>query len=122
MFFTFWGVNILRKSKSPSVKKGLIDKMFGFMMPKGINKLTLSKMNMLGAGSAMMKQVMKSKNVPSLDELIKMAKDNGIRIIACNMAMDVMGLKPEELIDGIEIGGVATYIDESSNANSNLFI
>lgn len=122
MFFTFWGINVLRKSKSPKVKKGLIDKMFGFMMPKGINKLTLSKMNMMGMGSAMMKQVMKNKNVPSLEELIQMAKNNGIKIIACNMAMDVMGIKPEELIDGIEIGGVAAYIDESSKANSNLFI
>lgn len=122
MFFTFWGINILRKTKSPKVKKGLIDKMFGFMMPKGVNKLTLSKMNMMGMGSAMMKAVMKSKNVPSLDELIQSAKDNEIKIIACNMAMDVMGIKPEELIDGIEIGGVATYIDESSKANSNLFI
>lgn len=122
MFFTFWGINILRKSKSPKVKKGLIDKMFGFMMPQGVNKLTLSKMNMMGMGSAMMKAVMKGKNVPSLEELIHAAQHNGIRIIACNMAMDVMGIKPEELIDGVEIGGVASYIDVSSKANSNLFI
>lgn len=122
MFFTFWGINILRKSKAPKVKKGIIDRMFGFMMPQGAEKLTLSKMNMFGIGSEMMKQVMKSKNVPSLTELIESAKNNGIKIIACNMAMDVMGIKPEELIDGIEIGGVATYIDESSTANSNLFI
>lgn len=122
LFFTFWGVNILRKSNSPKVKKGLIDKMFGLMMPKGPDKLALSKMHMLGMGSEMMKYVMKSKNVPSLIELIQMAKDNGIKIIACTMAMDVMGLKPEELIDGIEFGGAATYIDESSKAGSNLFI
>lgn len=122
MFFTFWGINILRKSKSPKVKKNLIEKMFGLMMPKGADKLALSKMNMFGMGSEMMKRVMKSKNVPSLQELLEMAKNNGIKIIACNMAMDVMGIKPEELIDGVEIGGVAAYIDESSNANSNLFI
>lgn len=122
MFFTFWGINILRKSKSPSVKKSLIDKMFGFMMPKGDNKLTLSKMNMLGMGSMMMKQVMKNKNVPSLKELIEMAKNNEVKFIVCNMSMDVMGIKREELIDGIEIGGVATYIDESSKSNNNLFI
>lgn len=121
MFFTFWGINILRKP-GVNVKKSIVDKMFGFMMPKGVNELTLSKMNMMGMGSAMMKAVMKSKNVPSLDELIQAAKNNGIKIIACNMAMDVMGIKPEELIDGVEIGGVATYIDESSKANSNLFI
>ncbi len=122
MFFTFWGINALRKSNSPKVKKNLIEKMFGIMMPKGVGKLTLSKMNMLGMGSEMMKAVMKSKNVPSLPELIEMAKANGIRIIACNMAMDVMGIKKEELIENVEIGGVAAYIDASSNANSNLFI
>lgn len=121
MFFTFWGINILRKPEV-NVKKGLIDKMFGFMMPKGVNKLTLSKMNMMGMGSAMMKAVMKNKNVQSLQELIEMAKDNGVKMIVCNMSMDVMGIKPEEIIDGVEIGGVATYIDESSKANSNLFI
>lgn len=122
MFFTFWGINILRNPKSVKVKKGLIDRMFGFMMPKGFDKLTLSKMNMLGAGSGMMKQIMKNKNVPSLGELIEIAKRNGVKFIVCNMSMEVMGIKPEELIDGIEIGGVASYIEESSNANSNLFI
>lgn len=122
MFFTFWGINILRKSTAVPVKKSLTERMFGFMMPKGADKLALSKMHMFGMGSLMMKQVMKSKNVPSLKELIDMAKSNGIKIIACTMAMDVMGLKPEELIDDIEYGGVAAYIDESSRANSNLFI
>lgn len=122
MFFTFWGINILRKSNPPKVKKNLIDKLFGLMMPRGINKLTLSKMNMLGMGSEMMKMMMQKKNAPALSDLLEMAKSNGIKIIACNMAMDVMGIKREELIDGIEIGGVAAYINESSNAGSNLFI
>lgn len=121
MFFTFWGINILRKPDI-NIKKGIVDKIFGFMMPKGVHKLTLSKINMMGMGSAMMKAVMKNKNVQSLEELIEMAKNNGVKMIVCNMSMDVMGLKPEELIDGIEIGGVASYIDESSRANSNLFI
>ncbi len=121
MFFTFWGLNILRKS-NVNAKKGLIDKMFGMMMPKGAEKLTLSKMNMAGIGSAMMKWVMKNKNISTLSELIKQAKENGVKFIACNMSMDVMGIKEEELIDGIEIGGVAKYIAESNNANSNLFI
>ena len=121
MFFTFWGLNILRKS-NVNVKKGFIDKMFGLMMPKGAEKLTLSKMNMGGMGSAMMKWVMKNKNISTLSELIQQAKDSGIKFIACNMSMDVMGIKEEELIDGVEIGGVAKYISESNNANSNLFI
>jgi NADPH-dependent 2,4-dienoyl-CoA reductase/sulfur reductase-like enzyme/peroxiredoxin family protein/TusA-related sulfurtransferase/rhodanese-related sulfurtransferase len=122
MFFTFWGLNILRKSNSANVKKGLIDKMFGLMMPKGAEKLILSKMHMAGMGTWMMKMVMKNKNVLSLKELIQTAQDNGVKFIACNMSMDVMGIKKEELIDGIEIGGVAKYIAESNNSKSNLFI
>ena len=121
LFFTFWGLNILRKPQS-RVKKVIIDKMFGLMMPKGTEKLTLSKMNMLGAGSLMMKWVMKQKNVSTLNELLTQAREAGIKFIACNMSMDVMGIKPEELIDGVEIGGVAKYIEESSYSNSNLFI
>jgi len=121
MFFTFWGLNILRKT-NVTVKKGFIDKMFGLMMPKGAEKLTLSKMNMGGMGSVMMKWVMKNKNISTLSELIKQAQDSGVKFIACNMSMDVMGIKEEELIDGVEIGGVAKYISETNNANSNLFI
>ena len=121
LFFTFWGLNILRK-ENVTVKKSFIDKMFGFMMPKGADKLTLSKMNMGGVGSMMMKWVMKNKNISTLKELINQAQANGVKFIACQMSMDVMGIKKEELIDGVEIGGVAKYIAESSNSNSNLFI
>ena len=121
MFFTFWGLNVLRKS-NVNVKKGLIDSLFGLMMPKGADKLTLSKMNMGGIGSEMMKWVMKNKNIATLSELIQQAQNNGIKFIACNMSMDVMGIKEEEFIDGVEIGGVAKYITESNHANSNLFI
>ena len=122
MFFTFWGLNILRKSNAPKVKKSLMDKLFGIMMPKGAENLTLSKMNMGGIGSIMMKQIMKNKNISTLKELIDAAQKSGIKFIACNMSMDVMGIKPEELIDGVEIGGVAKYITETNSANSNLFI
>lgn len=121
LFFTFWGLNILRK-ENVTVKKSFIDKMFGFMMPKGADKLTLSKMNMGGVGSMMMKWVMKNKNISTLKELITQAQANGVKFIACQMSMDVMGIKKEELIDGVEIGGVAKYIAESSNSHSNLFI
>ena len=121
LFFTFWGLNIIRKPDS-RVKKGLIDTMFSLMMPKGADKLALSRMNMGGLGSVMMKWVMKQKNVSTLKELIEQAQKSGIKFIACNMSMDVMGIRPEELIDGVEIGGVAKYIQESSLANSNLFI
>lgn len=122
MFFTFWGLNVLRKSQYVNVKKSFIEKMFGFMMPQGADKLSLSKMNMGGLGTLLMKSIMKNKNVLSLNELIQTAKSNGIKFIACNMSMDVMGIKEEELIDGVEIGGVAQYIAESNSANSNLFI
>ena len=121
MFFTFWGLNIIRK-ENVKVRKSFIDNMFDMMMPKGAKNLTLSKMNMGGLGSAMMKWVMKNKNISTLSELIAQAQKNGIKFIACNMSMDVMGIKKEELIEGVEIGGVAKYISESNNANSNLFI
>lgn len=121
MFFTFWGLNVLRKPDK-KVKKGFIDKMFSLMMPNGADKLTLSKMNMLGFGSKLMKWVMKNKNISTLNELIQTAQKSGIKFIACNMSMDVMGIKEEELIEGVEIAGVAKYIAESNGANSNLFI
>ncbi len=121
LFFTFWGLNILRKS-NVNAKKSIIDKIFGLMMPQGAEKLTLSKMNMGGLGTFIMKKIMKYKNISTLNELIKQAQNQGIKFIACKMSMDVMGIKEEELIDNVEIAGVAKYIAESNNSNSNLFI
>lgn len=122
MFFTFWGLNILRKPESVRVKKGFMDKMFGAMMPRGSKKLGLSKMNMLGMGPQMIRNVMKNKNISSLEELIETAIENGIEIVACQMSMDVMGLHKEELIDGIKIAGVGYYLGEAEDSNVNLFI
>jgi peroxiredoxin family protein/TusA-related sulfurtransferase len=122
MFFTFWGLNVLRKEEHIPAKKGLLDKMFGAMMPRGANKLKLSKMNMGGMGTKMMRYVMKSKQVPSLPELIETAQKNGIRMVVCTMSMDVMGLKQEELIDGLEYGGVATFLGSADESNMTLFI
>ncbi len=122
MFFTFWGLNILRKNQKVSVPKTLIEKMFGKMMPRGSKKLGLSRMNMGGMGAKMIRGVMKKKNVSSLEELIQAAIDSGIRIVACQMSMDVMGIKPEELIDGVEIGGVATFLGSAETSDTNLFI
>lgn len=121
LFFTFWGLNILRRD-NVNIKKSFLDKMLGFMMPKGADKLTLSKMNMGGIGSIVLKWVMKNRNVLTLKELILQAKANGVKFIACQMSMDIMGIKKEELLDGVEIAGVAKYIAESSISNSNLFI
>lgn len=122
MFFTFWGLNILRKSEHVRVKKNLIESMFGRMMPRGTGKLGLSRMNMLGMGPKMIRGVMKSKNVSSLEELLRSAMDSGVRIVACQMSMDIMGIKPEELIDGVEIAGVATFLGSAEQSDTNLFI
>jgi peroxiredoxin family protein len=122
LFFTFWGLNVLRRENAAPVAKSLVDRMFGWMMPRGPRKLTLSKMHMAGAGTAMMKNVMKQKGVAALPELIETAKAAGVKLVACAMSMDVMGLKREELIDGIEVGGVGTYLDAADDANVNLFI
>lgn len=122
MFFTFWGLNALRKPWKVRVKKPFVEKMFGFMMPRGTTKLKLSKMNMLGMGTKMMKKVMKSKNVSSLEELIEQALANGVKLVACTMSMDVMGITPEELIDGVELAGVASYLGDAEQSNVNLFV
>lgn len=122
MFFTFWGLNVLRKSEPQNIKKPFIEAMFGKMMPQGVNKLKLSKMNMGGMGTAMMKKVMNDKNIDSLETLIKSAMKNGVKLIACTMSMDVMGITKEELIDGVEYAGVGTYLGDAEESNVNLFI
>ncbi len=123
MFFTFWGLNALRKPDvSVSEGKSPLQKMFAMMMPKGPGHLGLSKMNFAGAGPRMMKKVMRQQNITSLEDLIDMAKEQEIKMVACTMSMDVMGLKQEELIDGLEYAGVATYLGDADEANVNLFI
>jgi NADPH-dependent 2,4-dienoyl-CoA reductase/sulfur reductase-like enzyme/peroxiredoxin family protein/TusA-related sulfurtransferase/rhodanese-related sulfurtransferase len=122
MFFTFWGLNALRKPEPVAVRKNPVERMFGWMMPRGADKLKLSKMNMGGMGLAMIKGIMKKKNVPSLPDLIASAQAAGVKLVACRMSMDLMGIKREELIDGIEEGGVAMYLDRAEAGNVNLFI
>ncbi|MBR4393473.1 MAG: FAD-dependent oxidoreductase, partial [Oscillospiraceae bacterium] len=109
MFFTFWGLTALRKQEKQHVEKSFMESMFGAMLPRGVNKLGLSRMNMGGMGTAMMKKIMNDKNVNSLEDLVKKAIAQGVHIMACTMSMDVMGIKPEELIDGVEMAGVGTY-------------
>jgi peroxiredoxin family protein/rhodanese-related sulfurtransferase/TusA-related sulfurtransferase len=121
MFFTFWGLNILKKKNHPQVKKDFISRMFDMMLPKSVDHLKMSKLNMFGMGPWMMKGIMKRKHIDSLNTLMEKALAGGAKIIACQMSMDVMGIKREELIDGIEIGGV-TYIEASETANLNLFV
>ncbi len=122
VFFTFWGLNALRKNGRVKAEKNIIEKMFGFMMPRGARKLPLSNMNMLGIGPKMIKGIMKKKNVDDIETMIKNAMKEGVRFIACTMSMDLMGITKEELIDGVEYGGVATYITSNENAGTTLFI
>jgi len=122
MFFTFWGLNVLRRANKVKVPKTFMEKMFGSMMPRGTGKLKLSKMNMGGMGTAMMKKIMHDKNVDSLEELIRKAMKAGVKIVACTMSMDVMGIKEEELIEGVELGGVGAYLGDAEESNVNLFI
>ena len=121
LFFTFWGLNALRRSENVAVSKGFIDRMFGYMMPRGPDKLKLSKMNMAGMGTAMMKKVMHDKGVDSLPIMIENAQKKGVRLIACSMTLDVMGLKSDELLEGVEVGGAAAFLAEASKSNTTLF-
>lgn len=122
MFFTFWGLNVLRKPQAPPTQKGIIDRMFAMMMPQGTKNLTLSKMNFLGLGTKMMRHVMEAKKIASLEDLMASAQKAGVEMVACQMSMDVMGIQPEELIDGIKIGGVGYYLGEAEESSVNLFI
>jgi len=122
MFFTFWGLAALRKPGNAAGRKTGLQKMFSAMLPKRAEKLGISKFNFAGLGRFMMKKVMKAANVMSVTDLMDTAREQGIKIIACTMSMDVMGITREELIDGIEYAGVATYLAEADEGNVNLFI
>lgn len=123
MFFTFWGLNALRKpTKQATTGKSGLQKAFAAMMPRGVDKLRLSHMNFGGAGPKMFKTVMRQQNVMQLNELMDSARELEIKMVVCSMSMDVMGLKEEELIDGLEFGGVASYLGDADEANVNLFI
>ena len=122
IFFTFWGLNAIKKSHKPKVKKDIFGKMFSMMLPSDTRSLKLSKMNMMGLGSKMMRHIMKRRNIASLEQLRDSAIENGVEFIACQMSMDVMGVQREELLDNVTIGGVATYMNRTEQANLNLFV
>ncbi|MDE6988833.1 MAG: DsrE/DsrF/DrsH-like family protein, partial [Bacteroides acidifaciens] len=122
IFFTFWGLNVIKKLHKPKVEKDIFGKMFGMMLPSSSKKLKLSKMSMGGIGGKMMRYIMKEKGIDSLESLRQQALENGVEFIACQMSMDVMRVKKEELLDDVTIGGVATYMERADNANVNLFI
>lgn len=122
MFFTFWGLNVIKKLQKPRVHKDFFGKMFGMMLPSNSKKLSLSKLNMGGLGRGMMRHIMRKKQIDSLEMLIKQACDAGVEMIACTMSMDVMGVAKEELFDTVQLGGVAAYLERAEEANLNLFI
>ena len=122
IFHTFWGLNALRKDEPISLKKGFLEKMFAKMMPRGSDKMGLSNMNFAGMGPKMIKHVIKKHNAMSLPNLIELAQEQEIKLIACTMTMDLLGLQQEELLDGIEYAGVAAYLAEAEDGNVNLFI
>lgn len=122
IFFTFWGLNVIKKTDKPKIKKDMFAKMFGMMMPSDSLKLKLSKMNMGGLGRRMMRSVMKRKGVESLESLREQAIEHGVEFIACQMSMEVMGVGKEELLDNVTVGGVATYMERADKANVNLFV
>ncbi|MGL4450265.1 MAG: CoA-disulfide reductase [Sarcina sp.] len=122
MFFTFWGLNVLKKSNKTPVKKDGMEKMFDMMLPSHSGKLPLSKMNMAGMGPKMIKGIMEKNNIDSLESMMENAIKMGVKLIACSMSMDLMGIKKEELIDGVDIAGVATYLSKTEDSGLNLFI
>jgi peroxiredoxin family protein len=124
MFFTFWGTPILRAKDKNAGGKDMMGTMFGTMLPKGTGQVKLSKMNMGGMGTAMMKSLMKKKNVASLEEMVALAEELGVKIYVCEMSMDLMGFKREEMInyDGLDFAGVATFLAEAQDSKVQLFI
>ncbi len=122
MFFTFWGLNALRRTDAPDIDKSLVNRAFAKMMPKGPEEMKLSQMHMLGGGTAMIKKIMRDNKVPSLPELIESARQAGVRLVACTMTMDLLGLHEDELLDGVEFGGVAMFLGEANESNGAFFI
>ncbi|WP_226671405.1 DsrE/DsrF/DrsH-like family protein [Metabacillus litoralis] len=122
IFHTFWGLNALRKDENITVKKSFMEKMFGKMMPRGAEKMGLSKMHFAGMGPKMIKDVMKKHNALPLSQLIEMAQEQDVKLVACTMTMDLLGLKEEELLDSIDYAGVAAYLADAEDGNVNLFI
>ncbi|MCX7993632.1 MAG: DsrE/DsrF/DrsH-like family protein [Fimbriimonadales bacterium] len=121
MFFTFWGLTALRH-KRESRGKTLFQKLMGWMTPVGTRGLGVSKMNFGGVGAKMLRTMMRQQGVPQIEEMVQMARDLGVRIVACQMSMDVMGIHKDEILDGVEVGGVATFLADATRSKATLFI
>jgi peroxiredoxin family protein len=123
VFATFWGLNVLKKTRKPArLQKTLLQKILGLMLPRGAQKVNLSRMHMLGMGTQMIKGIMKKHQIDELEVMIAKAMENGVRIVACQMSMELMGIKQEELLDGVESGGVASFLEAGEQSDTSLFI
>jgi peroxiredoxin family protein len=122
MFFTFWGLSVLKRKGAPRGPKSLMERMFAMMTPSGAEELGTSKMNFFGLGAVMLRKMMKDKQIASLEELIAMAREMDVKMIACTMSMDAMGVSQQELVDGLTYGGVATYMAEAVRSRVTLFV
>jgi peroxiredoxin family protein len=122
MFFTFWGLSVLKDADGTGGPKNIKERMFGMMTPSGTKSLGTSKLNFFGMGSSMLRSMMKDQGVASLEELVAIAKDLDVKMIACTMSMDVMGISKEELVKGVEYGGVATFMADAARARVSLFV
>jgi peroxiredoxin family protein len=122
MFFTFWATAALRKDAK--VKKTLLERMFGWMLPKGVKKLPLSQMNMAGGGPLMIRHIMKKKGVSSVEEMIDLCAEFSVELNVCTMSMDLLGMKPEELIDypNLSFCGVAKFLETAAPGKLTLFL
>lgn len=121
VFFTFWGLNVLKEKRS-FAGKAIKERMIDMMTPAGPGGMAVSQLNMLGAGRVMLKQMMKEKSVVSAEELLALAKESGVKLVACSMTMQVMGIEESELTDGIEVAGAASYLMDASRSGCTLFI
>lgn len=121
VFFTFWGINVLKEKRSYA-GKDIKERMIDIMTPAGPEMMGVSQLNMLGAGRTMLKQMMKEKDIVTAEELLGLAKESGVKLVACSMTMQVMGIREDELTDDIEIAGAASYLVDASRSGCTLFI
>ena len=122
MFFTFWGLSALKKRQAKRHRRDLYERMFAVMTPSSTEAMGVSKLNFGGVGAVMLRRMMKNKEIASLEELMELARESGVRMIACTMSMDVMGITAEDLVDGIEYGGVGAYLGDAARSRVTLFI
>lgn len=123
MFFTFWGLAALkRKDAGAKGKRTLKQKMFAMMTPGSTEGMGVSRMNYFGVGARMLRSMMVDAGVDSVEKLLALARELGVKLVACTMSMDVMGVTKESLVDGIQLGGAATFLGEASRSKVSLFI